>query len=209
MPRRFDLCCFWLFGRSGFVMDRHGRLPRSRSDKARGTCRRNGGKESRFQPLGRRPIPKWWKSNGMRTKSKGSKLYVPKSWKKTEPKNSLRLAQFEIPAAKGDKEPVELAIFSFAGGAAGGVQPNIKRWMNQFHAKGRKVKVTTGEGKQGVYVLADIQGTYNMPIGPPIQGKTQPLPDARMLALIIGIRLGEPAGEGDEKKSARSRPFTF
>jgi gluconolactonase len=115
----------------------------------------------------------------------GLKLQVPETWKQAEPQSRLRLAEFQVPAAEGDTQPVELAVFSFGGGG-GGVQANIQRWIGQFNAEGRKQQILIGKAEQGQYVFVDISGTYNMPDGPPILQKTKPLPDARMLAVIIG-----------------------
>jgi gluconolactonase len=114
------------------------------------------------------------------------KLTVPTAWKQQEPANKLRKAQFQIPAAKGDKEPVELVVYEFPGGG-GGVGANIQRWIGQFQAKGRKSKVTQGMAPQGKYVVVDISGTYNMPVGPPIRRMSKPVPNARMLAVILGV----------------------
>jgi gluconolactonase len=138
---------------------------------------------------------------------KGLLLHTPKSWKKGEPASSLRLAEFSIPAAEGDSMPVELTVSSFAG-AGGGVQANVQRWVGQFQ-EGRKVEIFTGEGHQGLYVLVDLKGTYNMPDGPPIQQKTKPLPNARMLAVIIGIRWDEVQGEGDNKQTVKKSAVYF
>lgn len=112
-------------------------------------------------------------------------LKTPTSWKQSEPTSNLRLAQFEIPAAEGDKESAELAIFSFGGG--GGVQANIDRWIDQFNAEGRKSKVTSGKSAIGEYVIADVTGTYKKPVGPPILRKTEAMPGARMLAVILAV----------------------
>ncbi|MEX0818234.1 MAG: hypothetical protein WD070_01535, partial [Pirellulaceae bacterium] len=112
-------------------------------------------------------------------------LKTPANWKQSEPTSSLRLAQFEIPAAEGDKEPAELAIFSFGGG--GGVQANIDRWVDQFHADGRKSKVTTGKSDFGQYVIVDVVGTYKKPVGPPVLRKTEAMKGARMLAAILAV----------------------
>lgn len=117
----------------------------------------------------------------------GLKLQVPASWEKEENlKSKLRLAQFNIPAVKGEKGPLELTIFSFGGGG-GGVQANVERWVNQFDSDGRVAGVKRGESKQGPYVFVDIQGTFNMTVGPPIAGKTEKVPNARMLGVIIGV----------------------
>jgi hypothetical protein len=111
-------------------------------------------------------------------------LKVPSSWNQVKPSSSFRKAQFSIPAVKGDKMPAELAVFSF-GGAAGGVDANVKRWINQFEPEGRKAKVVMGDAKAGKYVLADISGTYNMPVGPPIRRQTKAMPGSRVLAVIL------------------------
>jgi gluconolactonase len=112
-------------------------------------------------------------------------LKTPANWKQSEPTSNLRLAQFEIPAAEGDKESAELAIFSFGGG--GGVQANIDRWVDQFNADGRKSKVTSGKSAIGEYVIADVTGTYKKPVGPPVLRKTEAMPGARMLAVILAV----------------------
>ncbi|MFH1299673.1 MAG: hypothetical protein ABIK07_01335 [Planctomycetota bacterium] len=117
-------------------------------------------------------------------------LKVPASWKSAPPSNNLRLAQFEIPAVEGDKEPAELVISSF-GGTGGGTSANITRWIGQFASEGRKVKVTQGETKEGKYVFADINGTYNKSIGPPFLRKTEAVPDSQMLGVILAIE-GKP-----------------
>ncbi|QDV52480.1 hypothetical protein [Gimesia fumaroli] len=119
-------------------------------------------------------------------KIKDITLKVPASWKSAPPSNNLRLAQFEIPAVKGDKEPAELVISSF-GGTGGGVSANITRWIGQFASEGRKVKVTQGESKDGKYVFADLTGTYNKSIGPPFLRKTKAVPDSQMLGVILAV----------------------
>ncbi|WP_166825306.1 hypothetical protein [Thalassoroseus pseudoceratinae] len=121
----------------------------------------------------------------------GLELSVPSTWKQTKPNSRLRLAQFEIPAADADGEPVELTIFSFAGGG-GQIRANIERWIGQFEAEGRKAKVIIGKAEQGQYVFVDVTGTYNRSVGPPILGKTESLPGARMLAVILAKPLEAP-----------------
>ena len=112
-------------------------------------------------------------------------LKVPATWKQQPPTSSLRLGQFEIPAAEGDKEPAELTVFNF--GFGGGVQANVDRWIDQFEPKDRKEKTTTAKCPQGEYVFVDVSGTYKKPIGPPVMRKTQPAPGFRMLGLILSV----------------------
>ena len=114
------------------------------------------------------------------------KLVVPTSWKQQQPSSNLRLGQFEIPAAEGDKEPAELAIFNF--GAGGGIKANRDRWVDQqFMPEERKAKSTQGKSPLGEYVFVDISGTYKKPVGPPRAGKTEPMPKARMLGVILSV----------------------
>ena len=117
-------------------------------------------------------------------------LKTPANWKQSKPKSRLRLAQFSIPAAEGDKEATELAIFAF--GAGGGVKANVDRWIGQFYAEGREAKTTTGKSKVGEYVFVEIGGTYKKPVGPPVLRKTEPMKDARMLGVILAV-----AGKGN------------
>ena len=113
-------------------------------------------------------------------------LNVPETWKQITPTSRFRAGQFAIPAVDGDKEAAELVIFTFGGGG-GGVDANVKRWTGQFQAKGRKTKTTTGKSRLGEYVLVDLTGTYNKPIGPPVQRKTKATPGSRMLGVILAI----------------------
>jgi len=111
-------------------------------------------------------------------------LAVPISWKEEKPSSRLRLTQFSIPATDGDEEGAELTVFSFGRSS---VDDNLKRWIGQFGSEDRQSKVTSGTAKLGKYVLVEVSGTYNKPIGPPIAGKTQPTKNSRMLALILDV----------------------
>ena len=117
-------------------------------------------------------------------KLKSLTLAVPENWKQSQPTSRLRLGQFSIPKVKDDKEDGELAVFNFGGG--GDVKANVDRWIEQFTAEGRESKVTKGTIDNGQYVLVEISGTYLKPDGPPIQRKTVPTPNSRMLGVILG-----------------------
>lgn len=115
----------------------------------------------------------------------GLKLNVPETWKQSKPSSRLRLAQFAIPAAKGDDEGGELAIFNF--GFGGGAKANIERWIGQFQADDREVSVKEGAIEAGRYFFVEISGTYNKPIGPPIAQRTKAAPGSRMLGVMLGV----------------------
>ena len=140
-------------------------------------------------------------------------LAVPKHWKQQPPANRLRLAQFSIPAADGDQEAAELSIFNF--GAGGTIGQQIERWKRSFDAQGRKFTATEGKSSVGEYVLVDLGGTYRKPVGPPVLRKTEPLPNARMLVVMIAVpekgnyflKLVGPAGTVDSNAEAFRSSF--
>jgi len=119
-------------------------------------------------------------------KVKDLKLAVPADWTQEEPASSMRLSQFKIPPVEGDEEAAELVISSFKGGG-GGVDPNLKRWIGEFAAEGRKVKLLKGDSKQGEYYLSDLTGTFNKRVGPFAAGKTTPVPGSRALGVILVV----------------------
>jgi hypothetical protein len=113
------------------------------------------------------------------------KLTVPETWKKKDTSNRFRLAQFTIPKAAGDPEDAEFVVFFFGAGGGGGPEANIQRWVNQFKSENRKQKLTSGKSSQGDYILADLSGTWNKPIGRPIDQKSVEMPNARVLSVIL------------------------
>jgi hypothetical protein len=112
-------------------------------------------------------------------------MSVPASWQSQKPSSRMRLAQFSVPAVEGDEEPAELAVFSFPGG--GSARANVQRWIGQFDPNGRKATVSAGKSRAGEYVIVDVQGTYQQPVGGPFTGRTKPFPGARMLAVVLEV----------------------
>jgi hypothetical protein len=115
------------------------------------------------------------------------KFNVPTSWKQEEPSNALRLGQFKIPAVEGDTDQAELYVTPPIGGTA---KANIQRWVNQFQASGRQVKMTKGTCPQGEYVFVELSGTYNKPDGPPVLQKTKPVEGYRMMGVMLTVQGG-------------------
>jgi hypothetical protein len=116
-------------------------------------------------------------------------LTVPKTWQSEKVTRQFRRAQFKVPKTKGDSEDAELVIYDFAGGG-GGVDANIQRWLRSFQPTGRKIKVTSGKSSQGDYVLVDLQGTWNKPIGKMELQQTVEMPNARALSVILTTKDG-------------------
>ncbi len=119
-------------------------------------------------------------------KLKDMVLNLPKSWAESDTVNSMRLATYEIPAAEGDKDKGELAISTFAGDG-GGVAANLDRWVGQFSADGRESVIKKGTVGNNSYHIANISGTYQKSVGPPVLRKTVPAEGYRMLGVILSI----------------------
>lgn len=82
---------------------------------------------------------------------------VPTTWKQQQPSNNLRLAQFQLPAVEGDKDPAELVISPPIGGTR---DANITRWAStSSRGEGRELAMTQGKCPQGEYVLGKLTGT--------------------------------------------------
>lgn len=132
------------------------------------------------------------------------KLSIPETWKKKEASSRFRVAEIEVPATGEDKQVGELVITYFGKSGAGGAQDNIKRWVGQFEEQARKVKVVTGESPTGKYMLVDLSGTYNKPIGPPMARQSKTMTGWR----VLNVALETPNGpyylklDGPEKTIA-------
>ncbi len=102
----------------------------------------------------------------------------------------MRAANFTIPAASGDRQDGEMAVFYFGPGQGGGVEANLRRWLGQF-VKADGSPMTAGDARRedqqvnGMAVtLLDVSGTYlfkPFPMAP----KATPMAGYRMLAAIV------------------------
>lgn len=129
--------------------------------------------------------PLWGADETVEVKFEAIALKVPKTWKQQPPANRLRLGQFEVPGPTADDGAAELSVFNFG---ASDVGANLRRWIESFAADGRKAKATSGKCSWGQYYLVDVRGTYNQPVGPPIQGQTRAAPGSRMLAVMLVVK---------------------
>lgn len=125
----------------------------------------------------------------------GMKSKAPDGWKEEQPSSTMRLTQFKLPKAEGDKEDAELALFYFKGGS-GSVDQNLKRQLAKFKApegktepehKSDKIKV----GKVDA-TLQDVKGTYLSkfpPFAP--NAKITEKPDYRQFYVIFTTDSGD------------------
>ena len=125
-------------------------------------------------------------SGGQSVGSGGVKWTTPARWKAGPPKQ-MRTATYLIPAATGDSEEAECAVFTNIGG---GVQANIDRWVGQFEK-------TDGPPIQGqvtinslLVTMVDVSGTFKG--GGPAMGQSNaPKAGYRMLGAIAEGSEGE------------------
>jgi len=137
---------------------------------------------------------------------------APAEWK-PQGERPMRVVTYSIPAAKGDAEGAELAVFYFGPSGGGGVDANVKRWVTQFQkadgSSAEKDAKTKQEKIAGLPVTTvDIKGTYAG--GGPMMGPSDPKPGYRLLGAIVTGPQGDVFFKltGPEKTVAASeKPF--
>jgi hypothetical protein len=117
----------------------------------------------------------------------GLKWAPPAGWKAETGSRPMRVATYDIPAAPGDKDPAECAVYFFGQGQGGGIQANLDRWKGQFHAPGGKpADAKTGKRTiNGMPVTTiDVSGEYSG-MGGPMSGGGAAKPGYRLLGAIV------------------------
>ena len=115
------------------------------------------------------------------------KWTAPARWE-SKPASGMRAATYIIPAAAGDSEGGELAVFTNIGG---GVQANIDRWIGQFEAADAPKAKQKKETLNGFSVTTiDLTGTFKG--GGMAMGQTSgPKSGYRLLGAIVETSGGE------------------
>jgi hypothetical protein len=112
---------------------------------------------------------------------------TPARWKSNPGSgSSMRAATYNIPAAAGDSEGAECAVFKNIGG---GVAANIKRWIDQFEqTDGSSSEAKAKQKKETIHgfsvTTVDLTGTFKgggMMMGQPTAKKT----GYRLLGAIV------------------------
>jgi|WetSurMetagenome_2_1015567.scaffolds.fasta_scaffold18084_3 hypothetical protein len=116
------------------------------------------------------------------TSAAGIEWTVPSRWSQHPPRQ-MRIATYMIPAAEGDPEAAECAVFHFGADQGGDVQSNISRWVNQFEDAGKPVQ-STKEVHGLPVTLVTVSGTYLAPGGPMMQSQGKKT-NYRLLGAII------------------------
>ncbi len=114
------------------------------------------------------------------------KFKAPAAWKSEKPKSVMRAATLKAGPADGDKEPAELVVFVFPGGA-GGVDANVSRWETQFrneNDRAPKAKVSQKKGANCDVTKVEIAGRYVAPVTPG-SSETLDKPSFKLLGAIV------------------------
>jgi hypothetical protein len=100
------------------------------------------------------------------TTAGGLSWTVPKGWIDA-PASSMRVATYRTPAAPGDKEGGEVAVFYFGPGQGGGVDANVDRWFAQMTPEPGPKKPSRSQIKVGSIpvTLCTTEGTYTGAMG--------------------------------------------
>src|SRR5262245_28226720 len=82
----------------------------------------------------------------------------------------MRIATYSIPAAAGDADDAECAVFYFGPNQGGGVEANFDRWVGQFENPSAPARSTLEAG--GVEIArVKVEGTYLAPGGPAMESQ--------------------------------------
>ena len=99
----------------------------------------------------------------------------------------MRAATYIVPAAAGDHDDGECAVYFFGPGQGGGVQANLDRWKGQFSQPNGQ-PTTAKTAKRTVHGLPvttiEVAGSYAGMAGP-MGGAAAPKPGYQMLGAII------------------------
>lgn len=130
---------------------------------------------------------------------------VPANWKNLGAR-TMRVATYEAPAATGDKDPAEIAVFYFGQGQGGGVQANIDRWISQFQGTPANPPKPTTQMVSGLKVTTiEHSGTY-------MSGSMMGPKTAKPGYHLVGVIVEGPKGNvffrltGPAKTAAAAKP---
>lgn len=112
----------------------------------------------------------------------GIRWSVPPRWS-TQPPRQMRVATYSAPAADGDADAGECAVFYFGADQGGSVDANIDRWISQFEPSGAPRR-TTKEVNGMIVTLVQVSGTYLAPGGPMMQSQGKK-DNYRLLGAIV------------------------
>ena len=142
----------------------------------------------------------------------GLQWTAPADWT-SQGSTRMRAATYVVPAAAGDSEGGECAVYFFGPGQGGSVRANVRRWLGQFRTpQGGPVDESAKieETKVGEIAVTrlEVSGTYLFKPAP-FAPKVTPKPGYRMLAAIaqgsvgpVFFKLTAPAKTATQARAA-------
>lgn len=96
---------------------------------------------------------------------------APEGWTVEKPSSSMRVAQYKLPKAEGDKEDGTLVLYYFGANQGGAPQANIDRWIGQIQqpdgSSSKEKAKTESLTINGLKVTTvDVAGTYTAEMAP-------------------------------------------
>jgi len=118
---------------------------------------------------------------------------IPRTWERTG-ERPMRVATYHTPAAAGDTDHGEVAVFYFGPTQGGTVEANVQRWFAQFDPEeGQPTRAVAEREALEMAGLAvtrvQTRGTYNAAAGP-----MAPRADLRPGYALIGAIVEGPEG---------------
>jgi hypothetical protein len=124
--------------------------------------------------------------------ARGLTFKAPEAWKTIPTRSTMRVAQLQVEAMKGDDFPALLVVYAFPGGA-GSVDANVKRWQSQFKdAEGKppKIESKSVKGKNVEVTKVETAGHY-APSPVPGMAPEPERDNARLFgAIVVTERVG-------------------
>jgi hypothetical protein len=115
----------------------------------------------------------------------------PARWRRRQPSNPMRIAEYLVPRAAGDGDDAECSVVTFGAAQGGSLDDNVARWVKQFDPVAgpptRRTRVVNGMHVTRV----ELTGAYHpmrMRGGPPAPSS---LPDSRLIGAIVEAPSGE------------------
>lgn len=123
---------------------------------------------------------------------------VPEGWQAEKPNSNMRVAQYKLPRAEGDRADAELVLYYFGQGQGGSKQANIDRWLNQMQQSDgsptkEKAKIETMTVNGMPVTTVDVLGKYNGGMAAPGASPSatpSDMSDYRLRAAIIDTPKG-------------------
>ncbi len=96
----------------------------------------------------------------------------------------MRAATYEVPAAAGDSEAAECAVFYFGPGQGGGVQANVDRWLGQFQEKPATPPQAKKQTVAG-FAVTTVEHGGTFLAGGPMQPNKAAKPGYQLVGVIV------------------------